>query len=149
MASSTQPLIRPDKSFQSFAHHKRLIMESIAPNIFVRDMAATIEFYQQLGFTVIVTVPEEGDYVWAMMKAGAVTFMFQTYESLGDELPAISRTDGGSLLLYIHVKGIRDFFERIKDKVTVLKGLEKMFYGATEFAILDNNGYVLTFAEDE
>jgi hypothetical protein len=37
----------------------------------------------------------------------------------------------------------------IKDKVTVLKGLEKTFYGATEFSILDNNGYVLTFADDE
>jgi uncharacterized glyoxalase superfamily protein PhnB len=33
--------------------------------------------------------------------------------------------------------------------VTVVKGLEKQFYGATEFSIKDNNGYVLTFAEDE
>jgi uncharacterized glyoxalase superfamily protein PhnB len=124
-------------------------MESISPNIFVRDMAATIEWYRQLGFEIIATVPEQGDYVWVMMKAGAVTFMFQTYDSLGDSLPAISRTDGGSLLLYIQVKGIRDLFERVKDKVTVVKGLEKMFYGATEFAVQDINGYVLTFAEDE
>jgi len=30
-----------------------------------------------------------------------------------------------------------------------IKGLEKTFYGATEFSIEDNNGYLLTFAEDE
>lgn len=124
-------------------------MESLSPNIFVRDIAATVQFYQQLGFTIVATVPEYREYIWVMMKCGAVTFMFQTYESLGESLPAISRTDGGSLLLYIQVKGIRDLFQRIDGKVTVLKGLEKMFYGATEFAILDNNGYVLTFAEDE
>jgi hypothetical protein len=27
----------------------------------------------------------------------------------------------------------------------VIKGLEKTFYGATEFSIEDNNGYLLTF----
>jgi uncharacterized glyoxalase superfamily protein PhnB len=75
--------------------------------------------------------------------------MFQTFESLGSELPAISRQDGGSLLLYIQTKEIRKFYDQIKDKVTIVKGLEKTFYGATEFAIRDINNYILTFAEDE
>ncbi len=96
-----------------------------------------------------MTVPETGDFVWAMMTCGNVTFMFQTFESLGSELPAISREDGGSLLLYIQTKEIRQFYEEIKDKVNVIKGLEKTFYGATEFSIQDINGYILTFAQDE
>jgi uncharacterized glyoxalase superfamily protein PhnB len=125
-------------------------MESISPNIFVRNMAETIALYRVLGFEVTMSVPEGGDdLVWAMMVNGSVTMMFQTYESLENELPEISRNDGGSLLLYIDVKNIREFFESIKDKVKVLKGLEKTFYGATEFSILDNNNYVLTFAEHE
>jgi len=125
-------------------------METLSPNIFVNDMKATIAFYQLLGFTVTMSVPEEGpDYVWVMMTKGKVTFMFQTFESLGDTLPDISRKDGGSLLIYINLVGITEFFEAIKDKVTVVVGLEKTFYGATEFSIKDNNGYVLTFAEDE
>ena len=125
-------------------------MESLSPNFFVKDINATISFYKLLGFTTIATVPETGDnLVWAMMMKGNVTVMFQTSESLADELPNISRTDGGSLLLYIKLSGIREFFEEVKDKVTILKGLEKTFYGATEFSILDNNNYVLTFAEDE
>jgi uncharacterized glyoxalase superfamily protein PhnB len=125
-------------------------MESLAPNIFVNDMKATIAFYKVLGFNVTMSVPEEGDEpVWAMMVNGSVTVMFQTFDSLADDLPEISRKDGGSLLLYISLKNIRDFFDGIKDKVTVLKGLETTFYGATEFSIKDNNGYVLAFAEHE
>jgi uncharacterized glyoxalase superfamily protein PhnB len=125
-------------------------MESLSPNIFVESMNETIGFYKSIGFQLVMTVPEAGeDFVWAMMVNGEVTFMFQTFASLAEELPEISRKKGGSLLFYIKMKRIREFFELIKDKVTVLKGLEKTFYGATEFSILDNNNYVLTFAEDE
>lgn len=124
-------------------------MDSVSPNIFVHDINKTIEYYKQLGFQVTVTVPESGNYIFAMMTYGSISFMFQTFESLAEELPAISRQNGGSLLLYIQTKGIRKFYEDIKDKVNIIKGLEKTFYGATEFSILDINNYVLTFAEDE
>ena|ERR1700761_9328822 len=125
-------------------------METLSPNIFVRNMAETIAFYENLGFKTTMSVPEAGpDFVWVMMINGGVTFMFQTFESLADDLPEISRTNGASQLLYISLKNIKTFFEEIKDKVTVLKGLEKTFYGATEFSIVDNNNYVLTFAEHE
>jgi len=125
-------------------------MDSLSPNIFVQNMQQTIEFYRAIGFQTIMSVPESGDdFDWVMMANGAVIFMFQTFSSLGDELPAISRQNGGSLLFYIKLKNISDFFEQVKDRVMVLKGIEKTFYGATEFSILDNNNYVLTFAEDE
>jgi len=125
-------------------------MENLTPNIFVESMDETIAFYQSIGFTLTMTVPEEGgDLIWAMMTNGNVTFMFQSFVSLGEELPQISRQNGASMLLYINIKKIREYFELIKDKVTVLKGLDKTFYGATEFSMLDNNNYVLTFAEDE
>ncbi len=124
-------------------------METISPNIYVRDLKGTVEFYKILGFAVATTVPEQGDPIFAMMTCGTATFMFQTFSSIENTLPVISRTDGGSLLLYIKVKNIRGLFEKIKDKVTILQGLEKTFYGATEFSIKDPNNYMLTFAEDE
>ncbi len=126
-------------------------MDSLSPNLFVNDIAATISFYTQLGFQQTMSVPAqgEGDTVWAMMTNGNVTMMFQTFESIAGTLPAISRQDGGSLLLYIRLPRIRAFFEEIKDKVNIIHGLQKTFYGATEFSITDNNNYVLTFAEDE
>jgi uncharacterized glyoxalase superfamily protein PhnB len=124
-------------------------MISLSPNIFVKDINQTVDFYKQIGFNVVASVPDEGDLIWTMMTCGNVNFMFQTFESLGAELPSISRQNGGSLLLYIQITDITTFFDQIKDKVTVAKGLEKTFYGATEFSIEDNNGYLLTFSEDE
>ncbi len=124
-------------------------MKSISPNIFVTDINKTIDFYKQLGFDLTTTIPEEGNFIFAMMTCGNVTFMFQTFESLGNELPTVSRQNGGSLLLYIQTTEIRKFFDQVQYKVKVVKGLEKTFYGATEFSIEDNNGYLLTFAEDE
>ncbi len=124
-------------------------MDTIAPNIFVNDIDATVDFYQKLGFKLMMKVPDEGDLVWAMMNCENVNFMFQTFESLGDDIPEINRRNGGSLLFYIQIKEINKFHDKIKDKVKILKGLEKTFYGATEFSMEDNNGYVLTFAEHE
>ncbi len=124
-------------------------MQTVSPNIYVNDIGKTIEFYETVGFNVVTTVGDEDDPVFALMRSGDVSFMFQTFKSIGDTLPVVSRTNGGSLLLYVNMKGIRDYYEKIKDKVTVLHGLEKTFYGATEFSIADNNHYMITFAEDE
>ena len=125
-------------------------METVSPNIFVKDIEATVAFYSLLGFTVAdaVTLPS-GEKVFVLMTNGAVTFMFQTFSSIDGTLPIVSRTDGGSLLLYVKMKGIRSFFEKIRDQIPVLTALEKTFYGATEFSIRDNNNFLLTFAEDE
>ncbi len=125
-------------------------MESISPNIFVDDLPSTIAFYQSLEFQVVTTVPDErGEIIFALLLNGSVTFMFQTFKSLDTQLPAVHRNSGGSLLLYIKMKEIRSFFERVRDKVNLISGLERTFYGATEFSIVDPNGFVLTFAEDE
>ncbi len=124
-------------------------METVSPNIFVNDIHATLEFYQILGFTVVTAVPEPKNPIFVLMTCGSVTFMFQTFASIENTLPVVNRSNGGSLLLYIKMNNIRAFFEKIKDRVTVLQGLEKTFYGATEFSIKDNNNYMLTFAEDE
>ncbi len=122
-------------------------MESVSPNIFVKDIHKTIEFYKILGFEVNTAVPDKDNPVFVLMTCGKITFMFQTFASIGDDLPNVSRQDGGSLLLYIQLTGIKTFYDKIKDKVTIYKGLEKTFYGATEFSIIDINNYVLTFAE--
>lgn len=126
-------------------------MDSLAPNLFVKDIRVTIDYYKILGFNLVLSVPADNnaDLDWAMVSSGKVTFMFQTFKSLGDTLPMVSRQDGGSLLFYIKIQNIRSFFDGIKDKVAVVHGLQKTFYGATEFSITDPNNYLLTFAEDE
>ena len=125
-------------------------MKSISPNIFVNDLQASITFYTKLGFTVTdeVTTPE-GEKVFALMTNGSINFMFQTFASIEGKHPMVSRADGSSLVFYIGVNNIRAYYDHIKDHVTVLTGLEKTFYGATEFSLCDNNNYLLTFAEHD
>lgn len=36
-----------------------MIMESVAPNIFVNDIKATVDYYHNLGFEVTTSVPGE------------------------------------------------------------------------------------------
>lgn len=123
-------------------------MESLSPNIYVNDVSSTMHFYSKLGFKSIMTVPEDSEQpIWAMMQNGNVTLMFESMKNIEGRLPEISRQDGGSLLLYIKVTDINGLFDAVKDQVTVLEGLHKTFYGATEFVIKDCNGYVLTFAD--
>jgi uncharacterized glyoxalase superfamily protein PhnB len=125
-------------------------MESVSPNIFVEDLEATISWYEMLGFRLVTSVPgEDNKILFALMVNGTTTFMFQTFKSIEGILPRVSRVNGGSLLLYIKMTGIRAFFESVRDKVNVVSGLEKTFYGATEFSVIDPNNFVLTFAEDE
>lgn len=126
-------------------------MESLSPNLFVKDIRATLDFYKLLGFTLTMSVPgeNEDDLVWAMVTNGKVTIMFQSFKSIGDTLPQIRRQEGGPLLFYIKVQRIREFFETIREKTTLVHGLQKTFYGATEFSIVDINDFMLTFAEDE
>lgn len=125
-------------------------MKSISPNIFVNDIQATINFYTKLGFTVSdEVITPEGEKVFALMTNGNVIFMFQTFASIEGKHPMVSRSDGGSLLMYISVDNIRQYYDDIKERVTLLTRLEKTFYGATEFSLCDNNNYLLTFAEHD
>jgi catechol 2,3-dioxygenase-like lactoylglutathione lyase family enzyme len=126
-----------------------LLMQKVSPNIYVTDIHETIDFYRKLGFELTTQVGEGQDMIFALMSCGKVTFMFQTFKSIENTLPHISRTDGGSLLLYIDVNGIQDLYERVRSRVPVLHGLGKTFYGTTEFSIEDNNHYMITFAENE
>lgn len=124
-------------------------MESLTPNLFVKSMRETVQFYKMLGFEVTMSVPDEEEYVWCMMSKGKANIMFQSFESLGDDLPQIKRIQGAPLLLYFKMEGLMNFYNTIRQNVNILKKPEVTFYGSTEFTIIDNNGFLITFAEDE
>lgn len=124
-------------------------LKKLTPNIMVEDVNRTIQFYKEvLGFELITTVPEEGQFGWAMMKRGGVELMFQSRASLTEELPAFAdRAIGGSLTFYIEVDGLQDLYAGIKERVTIVQDMHTTFYGMREFAIQDCNGFVLSFSE--
>jgi uncharacterized glyoxalase superfamily protein PhnB len=123
---------------------------SLSPNIGVRNVNETVKFYtEQLGFQLIMSNPAEGELLWAMVGAGDVTMMFQEQNSLIEEYPELKNRGDGLLTFYVKVTGLIPLYKKLEGTDMIVKPLGKTFYGANEFAIRDNNGYVLTITEDE
>lgn len=127
-----------------------MIFKDSTPNLMVKSVNRTVEFYTKiLGFNLIDSVPEVGDWVFAIVQSDSVMFMFQEEKSLKEEYPQLARfPQGGGLTFYIHVNDIYALYEKLKGKVTIAKDMHKTFYGSTDFAIEDCNGYILTFSQD-
>lgn len=115
----------------------------------VKDVNETLKYYTTvLGFTLVDTNPEKGVLEWGFVKKGNVGLMFQQEASMKKEYKELTMYEpGGALTLYVRVQGIEEWYREIKDKVRVIKPLNKTFYGAMEFALTDINGFILTFSE--
>lgn len=124
-------------------------LKKLTPNLMAEDVNRTIQFYKDtLGFELLVSVPAEGQFDWAMMKRDGVEIMFQSRASLGGEVPVLlQKTIGGSLTFYMDIEGIEELYAALNGKVIIAQEMHTAFYGAQEFAIQDINGYILTFAE--
>lgn len=126
------------------------ILESLTPNVIVHDVNKTVEYYNRfLGFTLIASVPETGTYNWAMVTRDGVSLMFQSLESLHEDMPSLKIELKGSIgTFFIKLKGIEQFHDELKGQVEIASDMRITFYGMKEFTIRDLNGYFLTFAQD-
>jgi len=126
-----------------------MVLKKLTPNLMVEDVNETVTFYQDvLGFALLASVPEEGQFNWAMMQHDAVEIMFQSRASLTKDVPLFKdKAIGGSLTLYIDVEDIKGLYGQVQNRVTILHEMTTTFYGMREFTIQDCNGYVLTFAQ--
>jgi catechol 2,3-dioxygenase-like lactoylglutathione lyase family enzyme len=124
-------------------------LNKLTPNLIVSDVARSVAFYRDLlGFAIDATVPEAAPYVFASLRSGAVEIFLNAPEPAYAEYPAFkNRPIGGTLTLFIEVDGIHQWHASVKDKLQIVMPLEHKWYGVTEFAIADPDGYVITFAE--
>jgi uncharacterized glyoxalase superfamily protein PhnB len=84
------------------------------------------------------------------VKTGDVQVYLNSPGPAFEEYPALSdRPIGGTLTLFITVDDIRGSYDQLKDRVKVVMPLQKKWYGVTEFAFLDPDGYIITFAQPE
>jgi catechol 2,3-dioxygenase-like lactoylglutathione lyase family enzyme len=126
-------------------HH----LNKLTPNLIVADVERSIAFYRDvLGFTVASTVPDGSPYVFAIVTSGPVQIFLNAPGPAQEEYPAFKgRPIGGTLTLFIDVDDIQASYAELKDRVQVVMPLEHKWYGVTEFAFLDPDGYVITFAQ--
>jgi uncharacterized glyoxalase superfamily protein PhnB len=125
-----------------------MAFKSLAPNLMVEDVTATVAFYRDvLGFTVGDTAMDEGALVWATVSADAVSVMFQARRSLEQELPQLKgQPISASQTLYIGVDDADALYQRVRSTAQVIKAPQTTSYGAREFYIQDPSGYILGFS---
>ena len=123
----------------------------LTPNLIVSDVARSIAFYRDvLGFTVTRTVPDDGPFVFASVECGTIEIFFNLTAAAIEEYPAFKdRPIGGTFTQFIQMTGLRAMHAALAGKVNIVMPLEKKWYGVTEFAITDPDGYLMTFAEIE
>ena len=123
--------------------------EKITTNIMVKNVKETIKFYEEkLGFKTVLSVPSNEDkFQFAILSKDNIEIMFQEKENLIEEYPILKTGDTKpTFTLFINVKDVNKLYEDLKGKVEFTKEMHKTFYGKDEFAILDNNGNILTIS---
>lgn len=116
------------------------MFQSLRPLLRTKDLQGTIRFYTDvLGFTVEGFSVEDG---WGSLRKDAVELMVASPNA---HEPFDEAKFTGSF--YFNVSDATSVWESVKDRAKICYPLEDFFYGMREFAIYDNNGYVLQFGQ--
>lgn len=122
--------------------------KGMTTNLMVESVDETVAFYCDiLDFELLDSVSGEGGMVFAILGRDGLNLMAQRRDSFLDEYPSLNTERvKASVSLYIKVDNLDEEYEKLKTQ-KLLSDIHETFYGAKEFAIEDNSGYVLTFAE--
>jgi uncharacterized glyoxalase superfamily protein PhnB len=115
-------------------------LQALTPMLRTWDLPRSIAFYTEvLGFECERASEEWG---WASLRRDAAAIMLARPDAhAGDTAPAFT----GSL--YLKTDDVDALWARLRDRVRVCYPIESFDYGMREFAIYDNNGYVLQFGQ--
>jgi len=117
--------------------------QKVMPVLRVADLQKAVEWYTRvLGFGVCWRAANDGGGENCMLEAGETAVLLSTGAHLGEK-PAFTGT------LYFEMKGVEEFYARVKDRIEIVWPLESMEYGTREFGVRDLDGYTLAFAERE
>lgn len=115
--------------------------KKVTPMIHVPDVRATVDWYRDIGFTVLDTYGDEGDGLsFAIVRFGTAEVMF----SEGGKPSAERRRE---VDLYVETEDVDEMYASLKDRVETVEGLHDTFYGMREFIIRDINRFWITFGQ--
>ena len=116
-------------------------VKKLIPILYTENLQATVDFYVSvLGFQ---SNTLDADPTWACLQLNAVEIMIsKPNEHISFTKPYFT----GSF--YFRVEEVNNLWEKLKDRCNVCYPLENFEYGMREFAIYDNNNYLLQFGEE-
>jgi uncharacterized glyoxalase superfamily protein PhnB len=110
----------------------------LTPMLRTPDLPGTLAFYRDvLGFGLASGALEQG---WlALRRDGAELMLSGMNDHEGDTVPGFT----GSL--YLEVADVDALWDAVRDRARICYTPETFAYGMREFAVYDNNGYLLQF----
>jgi uncharacterized glyoxalase superfamily protein PhnB len=124
-------------------------VKKLTPNLIVSKVEQSLAFYEGiLGFTRGMTVPEQQPFVFASVTNGPVEIFFNDRSAVAKESAHMAGlAAGGGNTMFIELDGVDALYEGIRERVKVVMPIATQWYGMREFAIVDPDGYVITFAQ--
>ena len=114
---------------------------SLRPMIWTEDFSGTINFYtEKLGFTARAV---SEDWGWASLYLGDAGIMVSS-PNKHETYQTIRFTSS----FYFNTDAVDEMWAKLKDNAKVCYPIEDFDYGMREFAIYDNNGYLLQFGQE-
>lgn len=114
---------------------------ALRPMMWTEELDATIDFYADvLGFT---CRERNDDWGWASLYLDDVWIML----AKPNEHTPYDRI-GFTGTFYFTTDDVDAMWEKVKDKARICYGIEEFDWGMREFAIYDNNGYLLQFGQE-
>jgi len=127
----------------------RPVLEQLTPVLIVDDVEQCLGFWVDgLGFEVTNRVPgDDGKLVFASAQRGPVEVMYQTRQSVADDMPGTAKElNGHSIALFIKVDDL-DAVEKSLADAPVVKPRHQTFYGSTEIYVKEPGGNTVGFAQ--
>lgn len=113
---------------------------SLRPVLWTERLDETIGFYTQfLGF---ILQEKNDDWQWASLEKDGVQIMLSKPNEL-ENFNGIGFT--GSF--YFNINNVDELWEDLKTKAKICYEIETFDWEMREFAIYDNNGYILQFGQ--
>lgn len=114
---------------------------ALRPMLWTEDLGETVDFYVNvLGFS---CVQKNDDWGWASLRLDKVWIMLA---NPNEHTPYDKIGFTGTF--YYTVDDVEAMWAKVYDKARVCYGIEDFEWGMREFAIFDNNGYMLQFGQE-
>ncbi len=123
-------------------------VSEIIVELMVKDVDATVSFYREaLGFQLLASEQDSaGRSYWAKMSFEGFLISFKEELRLKQECEFMREKEvGGSMSICVVVEEIELLHARFEEKFLLLDHPHLTPCGATQFSLMDNNGYILTF----
>lgn len=122
-------------------------MKKLTPVLFVEEIEPALPFWiERLGFEKVTEVPEGDRLGFVILKKDDVEVMYQTRESVTNDVPPLADSPMRGTFLFITVDDL-DSVQKTLDGIEPVVPRRKTFYGADELIVREPAGNVVTFAQ--